>query len=206
VAEEHEGFLPPEPPGPEPELAPAPPPPPPPTPVPTYAPPNAGFPTGAPAPPPTQGQQTWPPPPPPGQPYVWTPTAPAQPDNGPAVAGFTLTMISAGLWLLSAGISSVVSITCAIFGIVYGRRGKAKVESGETQKHKSLAQVAFVGGIVMTVLASLSTIFWILIAVFYATDEGFRHDFDDQLDDSQSVSAGLRVALAGTRLVLHLLT
>ena len=221
--ERDEGFLPPEPAGPEPDLGEteAPPPPPPPESG-LFGPPNAGFPSGAPQPPaspppgypppgqawqapppgyappqpppPQQPPPGWQPPqPPPIQPYAWA--RPAQPDNGPAVAGFTLAMVAAGLWLFTAGLSSIISIGLAIAGIVYSRRGKKKVESGETQKHKSLAQAGYISSIVMVVLATISTLFWILFFVLLATDEQFRQDFENEFEDSGEIS--VRLALAG---------
>jgi hypothetical protein len=199
-----EGFLPPEPAGPEPDLGepqapppPAPPPQPQQPPQPGWGAPNAGFPTGYQQQPPpgyAPPQQGWQPQP------AWAPPAGAQPDNGPAVTGFVLTMVSAGLWMLSAGLSSVISITCAVLGIVYSRRGKQKVESGKTQKHKSLAQAGYIGGIVMTVLATLSTLAWILVLVLYLTDDQFRNDLEEEFDETGRPAA-LLLAGAALRLV-----
>src|SRR5918996_1238846 len=119
-------FLPPQPAWPEPELgsrpAPAAPPAPPP---PAYGgwqppqPPGWQAPPPGPqqAPPPGQQQAAppgWQQPPPPG----WGYPAQAQPDNGPAVAGFVLSVVSGGLLLISFGVSSIISLACAIFGLV----------------------------------------------------------------------------------------
>jgi hypothetical protein len=212
--EEREEFLPPEPSGPEPDLgdtpgpAPQPPPPPPPAPPGQWGPANAGFPSGAPQPqqqsppgwqPPPPGYpppaQPWQQPPPP-QPYAWAPRAPAQPDNGPAVTGFTLSMIAAGLWLITAGLSSIVSIVCAALGIVFSRRGKRKIEAGETEKHKSLAQAGYISGIVMVVLASLTTLAWIAFFVLYAVNADFRHDIDNEFNTTSNSAAPALVAAA----------
>jgi hypothetical protein len=210
-----EGYLPPEPPGPEPELGgkeqQQPPPPPPGYPAPppgqSWPPPGQGWQQPAQGwqqqPAPGWQQPGWPPPvqPPPGQPWGWAP-APAQPDNNPAVAGFVLSMVSAGLWLFSAGLSSIVSIVCAALGIVYSRRGKRRVAAGETQKHKGLAQAGFISGIVMVVLSTLSTLFWVLFAVVAATDEEVQRDLEREFDPD-STSAALRVlAAAALRLLL----
>jgi len=187
-----EGFLPPEPAGPEPDLGrtPSPAPPPPAQPPP---------PPGQPAPPP--GQATpypyaqppgWQPPPPPGwgapQPYPYAPR-PAEPDNGPAVAGFVLSIVAAGLLLFSVGMSSIVSIACAAFGIYYSRKGKQKVQAGETGKHRGLAQAGLVTGIVGLVLSILATLFWVLILVLALSDEEFQQDFEDEFDQSDRVRA-----------------
>ena len=203
--EREEGFLPPEPAGPEPEVGetsprppqqPAAPPPGYQQPPPAYQPPP-GYQQPPPAYPgwqPPAGYQP-PPPPPPGY-YGWAPPpVPRQPDNGPAVAGFVLSMASAGLWLFSAGLSSIISIVCAGLGVFYSRRGKEKLDAGETQKHKDLAKAGFIIGWVMVGLAALSTIAWVLIFVLAGTSESFQDDMQRELQDSE-MSGGLRVATA----------
>ncbi len=177
------GYLPPEPGGPEPDLgapAPAPPPPPPPPPPqPQYQ------------PPPTYQQQLgWgqqqPQHPQPQQPWAWQPQ-PRIPDNGAAMAGFVLSMVAAGLIVISVGISSIVSIVCAGLGIYYSRQGKQRVERGETPKHGSLAQAGFITGIITLVVSLLATLFWVLMIVLYATDDEFRRDFDEDFESATTV-------------------
>jgi hypothetical protein len=174
--ETYGGYLPPEPPGPEPDLD-ARPPEPKRQPA-EQGPPNAGFPTGAPP------QQPWPhvqppqptwqpsagagqPPPAAGWPaYGWGyPARPAEPENRPAVAGFVLAMVSLGLLVLSAGLSSIVSIGCGIAGIALSRAGRRKVRDGETTRNAGLAQAGFICGIVATILSSIATVFWLLILI-----------------------------------------
>ncbi len=142
-------------------------------------------------PPPSQGwgqppSQGWGPPPPgwhpppaqpQPQPWVYSPQ-PREPDNGPAVAGFTLSLVAAGLLLISAGTSSIVSVVCAALGILYSRKGRKRVDAGETPKHRGLAQAGFITGIVTLALAVLATIFWVVIVVLYATNEEFRRDLE----------------------------
>jgi hypothetical protein len=197
VEEERREFLPPEPAGPEPELGPGPAPaPPPPAQVP-LAYPTQQYPPQQPSPPgyPPYG---WQQPPPPG----WGYPPPPQPDNGPAVTGFVLSLVSAGLLFVSGGISSIVSIGCSIAAIVYARKGKAKVERGETQKNRGLAQAGFIVGIVGLVLAVLATIVWGLILVALIADDEFRRDFENEFDNSNSINAALRVAAVGARLLI----
>lgn len=212
---EDQGFLPPEPAGPEPELGDRPsqvPPPPQPQPQPQapqqyqqpaqtygYPPPPPGY--GYPPPPP--GQAYPPPPgygyqpPPPGQAYppAWGYPQPPVPDNGPAVAGFVFSLVSAGLLVISGGLSSIVSIACAIVGIVYSRKGKQKVDAGETPKHRGLAQAGFIIGWVSLFLAVLATIAWTLVIVLAITDDNFN------FDDSQTI----RVTAVAVRAGAHLL-
>lgn len=173
---EETGFLPPEPAGPEPELGG----PPAPAPGPQQAPPGYGY-----------------PPPPPGQPYppAWGYPQPPVPDNGPAVVGFVFSLVSAGLLVISGGFSSIVSIACAIVGIVYSRKGKQKVDAGETPKHRGLAQAGFIIGWVSLFLAVLATIAWTLVIVLAITDDNFNWD------DSQTI----RVTAVAVRAGAHLL-
>jgi len=121
----------------------------------------------------------WHPPPAQPQPWAYAPQQAREPDNGAAVAGFTLAVVGGGLLLFTAGISSIVSVVCAGLGIFYSLKGRRRVDRGETPKHRSLAQAGFVTGIVTLVLAVLATAFWALFGILYATDEGFRQDLED---------------------------
>jgi hypothetical protein len=185
------GFLPPEPPGPEPELgdkAGEPTQPLPPTqpqqqyqPPPQYQQPPPQY-----QQPPPRYQQAPPQPweqpygygPPPGH-YAWGPPPPREPDNNPAVAGFVLSMVGGGLLFFFAGLSTIISLGLSIAGIVYSRKGKEKVDKGETTKQRGLAQAGFIVGIVSTVLSLLATAFWIIFVVLVATDEEFRRELED---------------------------
>jgi hypothetical protein len=201
---EDRGFLPPEPAGPEPELGGRPPqqpqappqqpqqPQPPPQQPPPQAPQQQQQTYGYPPPPPGYG---YPPPPPPpgygyqappgyGQPAPWG-YQPAVPDNGQAVAGFVFSLVSLGLLVISAGLSTIVSIGCAIAGIICGRNGKRKVDAGETPKHRGLAQAGYIIGWVSLALSILATIAWIIILIVAINDPS-------SFDDSQTVRAGAR--------------
>ena len=167
------GYLPPEPGGPEPDLGAAPPQPQPPPPPPPPQPPTYQQQLG-------WGQQPQYPQQP-QQPWAWQPQ-PRIPDNGAAMAGFVLSMVAAGLIVISVGISSIVSIVCAGLGIYYSRQGKQRVERGETPKHGSLAQAGFITGIITLVVSLLATLFWVLIIVLYATDDEFRRDFENDFE------------------------
>ncbi len=167
-------FLPPQPAGPEPELGARPAP---------QAPPQAAYAPPAQAAPP-QYQQTW------G--YAQQPQA----DNGPAVAGFVLSIVSVALLFLSAGLSSLISLGCSIFGIVYSRKGKKKVEQGETTKNAGLAQAGFIVGIVSVCLAALATLIWIAVLIAALSDEEFRDDLEREFDNSETIRALVRIGVA----------
>ena len=218
---EGEGYLPPEPPGPEPDLggSGAPPPPhqaptqplPPTQPPPAYGqqpspPPPPGYGQGAPgygqAPPPPG----WGSPPPPGYPppaaapppYAY---APREPDNGPAVAGFVMSVVCAFLWLTFLGFP-LLGVVLAVFALVYSRKGKRKVSEGETTKHEGLAKAGVVISIVMIVLTALSTLAWIAFFVLLAADEDFRDSLDDSNSPSPFESPSSAAALRGIVAVL----
>jgi hypothetical protein len=177
------GFLPPQAPGPEPELGKAPSPRPPEPALPPHQPP----------------QQQWP------QQLAY----PVEPDNGPAVTGFVLAMVSLGLWVFTAGLSTLVSLGLAIGGLFASRTGQRRVASGETRKHKGLAQAGFISSIVMIVLAVLSTIAWTAFFVLFATDESFRDGFDTDDDggfDSNSFTTTVRLGVLLARCSAHLLS
>jgi 4-hydroxybenzoate polyprenyltransferase len=152
---------------------------------------------------PELGSRPAPPPPPqPAPAYGWQQPAQPQPDNGPAVAGFVLSIVSVSLLVLSAGLSSLISLGCAIFGIVYSRKGKRKVESGETTKNAGLAQAGFIVGIVSLCLSALATAIWVAVMVAAVSDEEFRDDLEREFDNSESIRAGLQVAAAIGRVLL----
>jgi hypothetical protein len=166
-------FLPPEPAGPEPDLASRPQEPPPEPPQPAAPQQTYGY------PPPPPGYQQPPPPgyggyqaPPPGwgHPPQWA-WQPPVPDNGQAVTGFVFSIVGIGLLVISFGLSSIVSVGCAITGIVCSRNGKRKVARGETPKHKGLAQAGYIVGWVGLALSILATAGWILAIVVGAVDE-----------------------------------
>jgi hypothetical protein len=145
-----------------------------------------------PPPPGWHGQAPWEQPPPAPQPWAWQPR-PAVPDNGTAVAGFSLSAAAGGLLVVSGGLSSVISIICAALGIFYSRRGRARVDRGETPKHRGLAQAGYIIGIVSMVLAVLATIGWAVLI----SDEDFWDDLDRELNDPDGTET--RLALTALR-------
>ena len=176
--EEHEEtrFLPPEPPGPEPELSARPPQPPPPAPTPPpqqtygYPPPPAGYAYQAPPPPPgTYPAQPY------QQPWGYA-QQPRVPDNGQAVAGFVFSLVGVGLLVISFGLSTIVSLGCAITAVICSRNGKRKVDAGETPKHRGLAQAGFIIGWVGVGLSLLATAGWIVAIAAGAFDESSGGD------------------------------
>jgi hypothetical protein len=207
--EQRSAFLPPEPAGPEPELGgrPAAPPPPEPGPQPpTYPQPQPGYTQGPAYAPPGQG-------PPPGGWYQpgagWQQPPPAWgypqqrvPDNGQAVAGFILSLVAGGLLLVSAGLSSLVSVGCAIAGMVLSRKGVRRVDAGETPKNRSLGQAGFWIGLVSLIFSVIATAIWVAVFIAALSDDDFRNDLERELDENQTISVAAAAAL---RVALHLI-
>jgi hypothetical protein len=186
------GFLPPQAPGPEPELGgkPAPK-----APEPVFAhqggqvpPPRAGAPPGAP---------TWQP-----APQPWAHPQQRAPDNNQAIAGFVLSLVSLGLLVVTLGLSSIISLGCAIAGMILGRKGVNRVDAGETPKHRGLGQAGFWTGLAGLILSLIATAAWVAVLVAALTDDEFRNDLEREFDESQSLSVA---ALATARVALHLL-
>ena len=110
--------------------------------------------------------------------------------------GLVLSIVSVALLFLSAGLSSLISLGCSISGIVYSRKGKKKVERGETTKNAGLAQAGFIVGIVSLCLAALATLIWIAVLVAALSDEEFRDDLEREFDNSETIRAVVRIGLA----------
>jgi CHASE2 domain-containing sensor protein len=101
------------------------------------------------------------------------------PDNGQAIAGFVFSLVGVGLLVISFGLSTIVSLGCAITGVICSRNGKRKVDAGETPKHRGLAQAGFIIGWVGVGLSILATAGWILAIVLGATDSSSGSDFEE---------------------------
>lgn len=137
-------------------------------------------------------QQAWPAQQP-WQPHAAWATGPKEPDNTPAVAGFSLSLVGGGLLFFFAGLSTIVSLGLAIAGIIYSRKGRAMVDEGKTTKQRGLAQAGFIIGIVSAVLSVLATAFWILFFVLLATNDEFRRELENS--DGSPISADLSIGL-----------
>lgn len=102
---------------------------------------------------------------------------------------------------MTLGLSTVVSAICSAVAIFLGRRGKQKVDRGDTRKHRGLAQAGFVTGLVGLGLSIVATVGWILLAL----NDDFQRGFQEGLEGNQSsvVVPGLArgAAMAGRALL-----
>jgi hypothetical protein len=87
-------------------------------------------------------------------------------DNPQALTGFAFSISALGLLVLSSGLSFVVSLPCAIIGIVVGRRGLKFADADPRAKYRTYARAGFVVGIVTTVLAALAAALFISVAIW----------------------------------------
>jgi hypothetical protein len=161
-------------------------------------------------PPPQQTPPGWqqPPPgwyppqqPPPG---YWWPQQPWQqpqdtgPGNSSAIAAFVLALSGLGLLLVTFGLLSPASIVCGALAIWFGVKGRRAVDSGETSKHRGLAQAGFVIGIATVILSVLAIVGWVLL---FTLDEDFLDEldedrqFDEDFDSIRAMAVAARVAL-----------
>jgi hypothetical protein len=111
------------------------------------------------------------------------------PDNGQAVAGFVLSIVSVGLLVISFGLSTIVSLGLAIGGVVCSRNGKRKVDAGETPKHRGLAQAGFIVGWVGVGLSILAIAAWIAALAISAGDDQSIFDPDTTRAFREAVGA-----------------
>jgi hypothetical protein len=133
-----------------------------------------------------------------------------RPTNGEAVAGLSLSIGSLVLLMLSVGTSTIISIVCSALGITYSRRGRARVQRGETSQYGGIAQAGYVTGIVALVLSILCTLAWVAVAILFATDDQFRQDIKDELDSGdddppKGLETSLRLVAVAFRLVAALI-
>jgi len=87
-------------------------------------------------------------------------------DNPQAISGFSFGICALGLFVVSGGISFLVSIPLSILAIVVGRRGMKAVDMGESTKPRRYAKAGFVTGIVTCSLATFMLVSFILAAIF----------------------------------------
>ncbi len=153
------------------------------------------------APPPPQGYPPGPGAyPPPGQPWYPPPgvypPAPRGPANDVAVAGFVLSVCAVVLLVFSSGLGAPLTLVLAVLGVVFARKGKQKLERGETDQNRGLAQAGFIVGIVGVGLSLLAALFWIgLIILAVAADDDFGDSSDPEGFEATSTLIALGRAL-----------
>jgi hypothetical protein len=88
--------------------------------------------------------------------------------------------------VITFGLSTIVSLGCAITGIICSRNGKKKVDAGETPKHRGLAQAGYIIGWVSLGLSILAIIGWIVALAIAASE-------DESIFDPETTRTARRV-------------
>ncbi|HEV2074974.1 MAG TPA: hypothetical protein VGR10_01935, partial [Thermoleophilaceae bacterium] len=125
---------------------------------------------------------------------------PQGPPNTPAVAAVVLGIT--GLVIFLGGIvffPLLISLPCAVAAIVTGRAGMRKVDRGETDRNRALAQAGFITGIAGTILSVLGIVAWILLIALFGE---FTTSFETTQGEAEGASAGV-VGLRCAFLAVH---
>lgn len=85
--------------------------------------------------------------------------------NIPALAAVFLGPLSIFLLLFSSGAAFFVSLPCAIGAVVLGNIGMRRVDRGESDGHRALANLGRITGVIGTVLSLLALAAWLVVAV-----------------------------------------
>lgn len=118
--------------------------------------------------------------------------------NMPALISVFLGPLSVFLILFSSGGAFFVSLPCAIAAIVLGSMGMRRVDRGESDSHRALAQIGRITGIIGTVLSVLALIAFLLVAALLDATEDNLSDLIDRIrEEIDGVEVSPEVNLPG---------
>ena len=100
------------------------------------------------------------------------------------------------------GLVFILNLPASIMAWVLGVQGRRKVDRGQSDQHRGLAQAGLVLGIVGTVLGVLAIIGWVIAIT---TSEELRDELRKQLDDASRRNQLLRGVLYATWVAARLL-
>src|SRR5687767_7157916 len=99
------------------------------------------------------------------------PPPPASQDpNNEAVAAMTCGMVGAGLLYFSNGLSTLVSLTLGIIGVVYARKARRNVQEGRTARHADLTTAANIVGWITIGISIFATLVWVVLFAFWGDE------------------------------------
>jgi len=131
------------------------------------------------------------PPPARGQPAAAPGRLAPRPDeegNIPALVAVFLGPLSIFLLLFSSGGAFFVSLPCAIGAIVLGNIGMRRVDRGESDSHRALANLGRITGIIGTVLSVFALIaFFLVAALLDATEDNLADIIDRVREEIEGV-------------------
>jgi pSer/pThr/pTyr-binding forkhead associated (FHA) protein len=115
---------------------------------------------------------------------------PDEEGNIPALAAVFLGPLSIFLILFSTGAAFFVSLPCAIAAIVLGNVGTRRVDSGESDSHRALANLGRITGIIGVVLSIVALIAFLVISVALdATEDSLDGIVERVRDEIEGVDA-----------------
>jgi len=103
--------------------------------------------------------------------------------NIPALVAVFLGPLSIFLILFSSGGAFFVSLPCAIGAIVLGNMGMRRVDRGEADSHRALANIGRITGIIGTVLSVLGLIAFVLVAALLDASEDSLSDIIERVQE-----------------------
>ena len=92
-------------------------------------------------------------------------------DNIPALAAILLGPLAILLVLFSGGSAFFLALPCGIGAIVLGNMGMRRVDRGQTTKHRSLANLGRITGIIGTILSVIGIIAVVLVGALLDAGE-----------------------------------
>jgi hypothetical protein len=104
-------------------------------------------------------------------------------DNIPALAAVFLGPLSIVLVLFTTGGAFFFSLVCAIAAIVLGNIGMRNVDRGRTDKHRSLAHIGRITGIIGAVLSVLALIAFVIVASALDATEDSLSGLIDRIEE-----------------------
>ena len=104
-------------------------------------------------------------------------------DNIPALAAVFCGPLSIVLLLFTSGGAFFVSLLVAIAAIVLGTIGMRNVDRGRTDKHRSLAHIGRITGIIGLVLSVIAVIAFVVVAAAFDATEDNLSDLIDRIEE-----------------------
>lgn len=110
--------------------------------------------------------------------------------NIPALCAVFLGPLSIFLLVFSSGAAFFVSLPCSIGAIVLGNMGMRRVDRGEADSHRTLANIGRITGIIGTVLSTLALVAWLVIAVALDAAGDNLSDLIDRVNEELDSGTG----------------
>jgi len=104
-------------------------------------------------------------------------------DNIPALAAIFLGPLSIVLVAFTSGGAFYLALPCAIAAIVLGNIGMRNVDRGKTDRHRGLAHIGRITGIIGTILSVIALIAVVIVAAALDAGEDSLSDLIDRIEE-----------------------